>query len=218
MAKDIAIFGAGGLGREVACLIRDINEACYDEDCRYNFIGFFDDNVAKGTQISSFGVVLGNTEDINNWPKDLDVSIAIGNPTALKLVSGQITNPLVSFPNLIHPSVYYGAQETISFGKGNIVQGGCAFTCDIKIGNFNVFNGSVVLGHDCEIGNYNVIMPSRISGTVRIGECNLIGVGSIVLQQLRVGNDVKLGAGSVLMTHPKDNSTYIGNPARIFKY
>ena len=69
------------------------------------------------------------------------------------------------------------------------------------------------------IGDYNAMMSDiRISGEVTIGNENLIGVGSIILQQMKIGNGVHLGAGAVLMTKPKDNSTYLGNPAKLFKY
>ena len=37
--KDIAIYGAGGFGREVACLLNAINA----NDAIWNLIGFFDD-------------------------------------------------------------------------------------------------------------------------------------------------------------------------------
>ena len=58
-------------------------------------------------------------------------------------------------------------------------------------------------------------MPAtRISGEVTIGELNFFGVGSIVLQQLKIGNNVRVGAGSVLMTKPKDGNLYIGVPAK----
>ena len=40
------------------------------------------------------------------------------------------------------------------------------------------------------------------------------GVGSIVIQQIKIGHNIRLGAGSVLMTKPKDGFLYIGNPAR----
>ena len=40
----------------------------------------------------------------------------------------------------------------------------------------------------------------------------------IILQQLIIGNNIRLGAGSVLMTKPKDGNLYIGNPAKKFKY
>ena len=38
--KDIAIYGAGGFGREVASLIKRINRI----ENQWNFVGFFDDD------------------------------------------------------------------------------------------------------------------------------------------------------------------------------
>ena len=43
--ENIAIYGFGGLGREVACLLNNINKI-YSE---WNLIGFFDDGVVFGT-------------------------------------------------------------------------------------------------------------------------------------------------------------------------
>lgn len=65
--RDIAIFGAGGLGKEVACLINRINSAYDDAKDRWQLIGFFDNEVKKGTQISHFGKVLGGMDELNRW-------------------------------------------------------------------------------------------------------------------------------------------------------
>ena len=40
--KDIAIYGAGGFGREIACLIQMINKS--EKKPKWNIVGFFDDN------------------------------------------------------------------------------------------------------------------------------------------------------------------------------
>ncbi len=73
--KDIAIFGAGGFGREVACLIDRINQ----NEPTWNFIGFFDDNLSlKGKMISHYGPCLGGTEDLNNYKDELAVTIPKG--------------------------------------------------------------------------------------------------------------------------------------------
>lgn len=217
MAKDIAIFGAGGLGREVACLIRDINEACYDEDCRYNFIGFFDDNVAKGTQISHYGKVLGGLDALNAWTTDLEVAIAVGSPAAMFAITSRINNPKVNYPNLIHPDFAIIDPEEFVIGKGNIIKGRCEAAPNVTIGDFNCLIRDVVLGHDSRIGNCNILMPNvYICGEVEVGDKNLFGIGSIVLQQLKVGNDVHVGAGAVIFTNPTDGCTYLGNPARKF--
>ena len=210
--KDIAIYGAGGFGREVACLIKRINE----ETPTWNLIGFFDDDLKlKGQMISHFGPCLGGIEELNTYSKELYVTLPIGNPKVVKNLVAKIQNPHISFPNLIRPGFQVSDPESFSIGKGNIIQSNCSVSCDVTIGDFNVFNGSVVLGHDVTIGSYNTFMPAvRVSGEVKIGTCNFFGVGSIILQQIKVGDNVRLGAGSVLMTKPKDGCLYMGNPAK----
>ena len=85
----------------------------------------------------------------------------------------------------------------------------------MTIGDFNIFNGYIPVGHDATIGNYNVIMPScNISGGVVFGDCNFMGVGSVVLQYLKIGNKTRIGTHSVIMRNTKDNYLYVGNPAR----
>ena len=213
--KNIAIYGAGGFGREVACLINKINAV----EPTWNLVGFFDDGVEKDTQISHFGPVLGGMQELNAWQYQINVVVAIGNPNTVKKVVEKIDNANVEFPNLFHPSTDFLDKESFSIGMGNIVQSNCIFSCDVKIGNFNVFNGSVVLGHDVSMGSFNTLMPAvRVSGGVSMGDCNFFGVNSMILQLLKIKDNVRLAAGSVLMTKPKENSLYMGVPAKREKF
>ncbi len=215
--KDIAIYGAGGLAKEIASLIERINN---NENDKWRLIGFFDDNEELwGHDVSHYGKVLGGLDALNHWIKPLDIAIAIGNPTDILRVRKRIVNKMVMFPNIISPWLRFADKRSFSIGEGNIIQGTCWASNDVTIGNFNLLNGDIVIGHDVTIGDYNVFMPDiRISGEVSFGNENLIGVGSIILQQLKIGNQVHLGAGAVLFTKPKDGNTYIGNPAKIFRY
>ena len=214
--KRIAVYGAGGLGREVAGGINRINKANGDQ---WEFVGFFDDNIPAGTQVSHFGKVIGGMDDLNKLDEPMALAIAVGQPRTRKLIRESITNPNITFPNLIAPSFRILDPQTVSIGEGNIIQDNCSVTCDVTIGSFNVFNGSNVMGHDVEIGNYNVMMPGvHLSGAVQVKDCNMLGVDSVVLQRVKIGNNITLGAGSVLMTKPKDNCTYIGVPAKKFDF
>lgn len=212
MIKEIAIFGAGGYGREIACLINIINRV----EHTWNLIGFFDDDVSlRGKQISHFGPYLGGMSELNVWNKPLAVVVAVGSPKAVKSIVERVENPNIAFPNIIHPNFTIIDPETFNIGKGNIIQSGCSVSCDVSIGDFNTFNGTVVFGHDSKVGDFNSFMPDiRVSGEVTVGNCNFFGVGSIILQQIKVGNNVKVGAGSVLMTKPKDGNLYMGVPAK----
>lgn len=214
--KDIAIYGAGGFGREVACLINIINK----ENPSWNLIGFFDDDPElSGENISHYGQCLGGIKDLNAYNKEISIVVAIGTPSIIKNIVEKVNNPHVSYPNLIHPSIDYSDFESFKIGKGNIIQAHCTMSCDVTLGDFNMLNGSVVLGHDVKVGSFNAIMPAvRVSGEVTIGDENFFGVGSIVLQQLKIGNKTRLSAGSVLVTKPKEGQLYIGNPARMFKF
>lgn len=210
--KDIAIYGAGGFGREIACVLKRINK----ETPTWNLIGFFDDVNDKGSH-NEYGEILGGINDLNQWNKELNVLIAIATSSARKDLFEKIKNEKIEFPNLLY-AFSCADTENYSLGKGNIVLD-TFFSCNVTIGDFNVFNGGDVLGHDVSMESYNTVMPgTRISGNVSIGDTNFFGVGAIILQKLKIGNGVRVGAGSVLMRNAKDNYLYIGNPAKKFEY
>ena len=212
---DIAIYGAGGFGKEVACLIGRINAQGGD----WHLVGFFDDSKPAGTPVSRYGMVLGGMDKIMQATEPLAVAIAINDNKAVRRIREGITNPVITFPNLIDPSLFLVDEQMVTMGEGNIIQNGCMISCDVTIGSFNLINDHVVVGHDNVIGDFNGLMPgAHLSGGITIGNNNLLGVASVVLQGMTIGNGVTLGANSVLMTQPRDNSTYLGVPARKFDF
>ena len=212
--KKIAIYGAGGFGREVACLIQKINEKTPEWD----IIGFFDDGIEKGTK-NEYGVVLGGINEVNEYPDNLAIAVAIASPKIVEKIVSNITSPKIYYPNIIAPDVIYLDEKNMSIGKGNIICIGCSLSCNVHLGDFNILNGFISIGHDTVIHDYNAFMPDvKISGEVKIGNRNFFGVGSIVLQQLSIGNDTVIGANSLILRKTKDGMTYIGNPAKIINY
>ena len=207
--KDIAIYGAGGFGREIACLIRQINNV----EPQWKFIGFFDDGIPK-CERNEYGTVLGGINDLNLWKKSISIVMAIGSPLTVKVLADKISNPNVSFPNIIAPTTLFLDRNSVKMGHGNVICNRCTISCNVTIGDFNIFNGYIPVGHDAIIGNYNVFMPSvNVSGGVEIDNCNFFGVQSVVLQYQNVGSNVRIGANSVVMRTAKDGNLYMGNPA-----
>jgi sugar O-acyltransferase (sialic acid O-acetyltransferase NeuD family) len=213
MNKKIAIYGAGGFGKEVCCIINKINE----QKPQWDVIGFFDDGLPIGSQISNFGKILGGLEVLNSWNEEINIVFAIGNPSIIKSIVEKLTNTKINFPNIIHPESFFADIPSLKIGKGNVIVRGCSYSCDVEIGDFNQFNSISSLAHDCKVGSFNIFMPLvRVSGGAKIGDLNLFGIGSVILQNIKIGNNTRISAGSYLMRNTKDGFLYAGNPAKKF--
>ncbi|MBB3185967.1 serine acetyltransferase [Microbacter margulisiae] len=211
--QDIAIYGFGGFGREIACVLNAINKI----NSTWHLIGYFDDGVKAGTA-NRYGKVLGNMDTLNSHDKRLAVILAIASPSTIALLTGKINNSNIYFPNIIAPNVLFFDRDSFSIGIGNYIGFGGRISCDVSMENFNFLNGCVSLGHDVSLKNFNMLQPDvRISGETAIGDSNFFGVRSTVLQGLNIGNEVRIGVNSVVMRNTKDGFTYFGNPAKIIK-
>ena len=212
--KDIAIYGAGGFGREVACVLKCINEV----KPTWNLVGFFDDGKQLGIQ-TEFGPVLGGMTQLNSYETSLSVVFAIGSPRTVSALRNKVISDKIDFPNIIAPDVKFLDKEHLEMGEGNLFCLGCTVTCNVRIGSFNRFNGYITIGHDVQLGDYNAVMPgSRISGEVKMGNYNFVGVNAAILQGVTIGDDTVVGANSVIIRDTKDGVTYIGNPAKKFSF
>lgn len=211
--KDIAIFGAGGFGREVLTLINDINKV----ENTWNIVGFFDDGYKKGDVINGV-TVLGTTKDLNAWNKRISVVLAIGNPIIKKKIINNINNQYVDYPTIIHPSVLVGDINYVKIGKGCIICANNIITTNIEIKDFVILNLACTVGHDTIIGNYASFMPTcNISGEVIINDSVYCGTGVKIINQIEIGGNSIIGAGAVVTTSQPDNCTIVGIPAKVIK-
>ena len=206
--KKLAVYGAGGLGRETALLIEQINHARPS----FKMVGFFDDGMAVGTVVDKWKV-LGGLQQLNESVTAFDVILAIADTSVRKSVVQKIISPKVNFPTLIHPTCIQG-DERNHFGKGCILTAGVILTTGIHLGDFVIVNLSTTIGHDVVLGKFSTVMPGcNISGNVRIGEGCLIGTGAKILQNLSIGKQCNVGAGAVVTHNFPDGKTIIGIPA-----
>ncbi len=208
--NNIAIYGAGGFGKEILCLINLINSI----KPTWNVIGFYDDNINKKHSYI-FGLkILGGLEELNKYDKTLSLVFSIGNPTIVKNIVHNFNNSNILFPNIISPDCIFLDEKSASLGHGNLIMPQSLISCNVTIGDFNLMNCGTSIGHDSMIGSFNSFMSySKISGEVNIGDSNYFGACSLVLQQIKIGNNTVIGASSVIMRNTEDENTYLGNPA-----
>ena len=214
--RDLYIIGSGGLGKEVFCVITDINNNGSPE---YDFKGFIDyQSAVNEISIGNVKFPVIDEDDFLSTVLASDnicLAIGIGSPKSIQKVSRKFKD--YQFPNLIHPN-FIGQMEAINMGKGNVITAGNIFTCDITIGNFNYVNLACTVGHDSIIGSFNVINPGcNISGGVKIGDLNLLGTNATILQYLSIGDYNILGAGGVLTKGIENNQVFVGSPAKFLK-
>lgn len=210
----LAILGSGGFAREVATIIHAINA----KTPTYNLIGYIDNRIAKGTLINGLPVI-GSDEEINKTPIPISIVTAFGEPDLKEKVYKKYTNPLVSFPTIIHPNVILGDMPYIKVGKGCIICAGCILTTNIEIKDFVTLNLSCTVGHDVTIGSFSSFMPScNISGEVNIEEKVYCGTGVKIINQTNIRSHSIIGAGAVVTRDIPANCTAVGVPAKPIKY
>jgi sugar O-acyltransferase (sialic acid O-acetyltransferase NeuD family) len=209
---ELFIVGTQGLAKEAAQLARRIDP----QAGRWVTIHYVTHEPSLIGDGRPFGTVDTLDEALQTRQVPADVVIGIGNPHLRQRLSEKLrSNPALSFPNLIHPSVELDS-KLVQVGVGNMITQGVVLTCDIVLGDFNLLNWNVTVGHDCRIGSYNVINPgSSVSGHVTIGDACLVGTGARILEGRTMADGVKLGAGAVLTrSTPTSGGTYLGVPAR----
>lgn len=204
--KDIAIIGAGGLGKELAVLIQQINAVTPE----WNIVGFYDDQVLQPVINLP---VLGSPENLNSVSKELAVVIAIGNPLVKQKIASGLVNPNLYFPSLVHPDTTIGLN--IKLGEGSVITAGCRLTVDITLGKHVLLNLNSTIGHDVTIGDFSSIMPGvHLSGFVQLGTGVMVGTGASILQNLKVGDFARVGAGAMVTADVNKSATVTGIPAR----
>lgn len=211
--RKIAIIGAGGFGREVKSLINDINIVTPT----FEFIGYYDDNIDKSTIINGFPV-LGNLNDLNDYPEGIEIAVGIGIPAVKAKIIGRLSNPNITFATLIHPSAMIGMDD-ITIGRGTVICAGNILTCNIRIGDFVTLNLMCTVGHDTIVEEYSSFMPSvNISGEVLIHKQVYVGTGAKIINQLEIGESTTVGAGAVVSKSLPAFCTAVGIPAKPIKF
>jgi sugar O-acyltransferase (sialic acid O-acetyltransferase NeuD family) len=211
--RPLVLVGAGGLGREIALLVSQLNEAGAAWDLR----GIYDDRRPASPTVGGLPY-LGTVADLNTIASPHAVAVAVGSSAGRAAVVDRLTSPNLSFPALVHPAVGLQPAQRVTLGAGCLIQRGCILTCDITLGRFVLLNLGCTVGHDAVLENFCSLMPhANVGGGAHLEAGVYLGTNATVIQQVRVGAQTTVGAGAVVVRDLPAGCTAVGVPAKAIK-
>ena len=207
--EKVVIIGASGHGRVISDILKQSSE--------YNLIGFIDSYKNPGSKILEYEV-LGSEETLVTLFKESGISkgiIGIGDNYTRKQMALKIQGlvPDFQFINAVHPGAVIS--KYISLGNGICVMAGAVVNPGTKIGDHCIVNTKSSIGHDCDIMEFSSVAPGvTVGGHVYLGALSALSIGTIVRNNIRIGENTLIGAGSLVLQDFEDNIVAYGNPAK----
>jgi sugar O-acyltransferase (sialic acid O-acetyltransferase NeuD family) len=208
--KKLAIIGAGDLGQLVTH---------HAPACGFEVAGFFDDFKTKGSQVNSYPILGAISEVLSNYnDKVFDVLfVAIGyNHFEFRRQIFEELSAKIEMATLIHPSCF--VDESCIVGRGVFLLPGSSLDRNVTISENVLINIGCTIAHDSMVGAHSFLSPSvSLAGFVRIGECCNLGIGTIVIDGLKINSYVQTGGGTVIINSISERGLYVGNPSRFIR-
>lgn len=217
----IILVGAGGQGKEVVQLIRDINRIKFTWD----ILGFVDDCSEKiGQYVNEVKVITSIDLLPTLIDEDTFIFISMGGSELRRKIGISIRSSIEKnsihkprFAILIHPSAVVA--DNVQISEGSLISALTIVSTNVVVEQFVLINYGSTIGHDCRINDFATISPGcRLSGNVNVGDTAEIGSGTTIIQNMSIGSSSIIGAGSTVIDNIPDHCTAVGAPTRIIKY
>jgi sugar O-acyltransferase (sialic acid O-acetyltransferase NeuD family) len=208
----MVIIGAKGLAKEVLEIF--VLRAQLDE------LYFFDDLSADlpSMLFDRFKILRSHAEVGEVFRShDSSFTLGLGNPELrfkmaklFKSLGGRLTSA-------ISPQAAIGSFGN-RIGEGCTILPQAVITNGVTIGEGCLINPHASISHDAVIGDFVEISPgARVTGHSKIDSFSRLGTNAVILPKIRVGINVTVGAGTVVVKDTSDNVVVVGAPARQIK-
>jgi sugar O-acyltransferase (sialic acid O-acetyltransferase NeuD family) len=212
LAKEnrLAIFGAGGSGREVAWLAQQ----CWGEEVKLAFV--IDEETPPEGVLNGIPI-LQLREFAERYPGTPTV-IAIGDSVLRERCVQKCAAAGLTFASLVHPRVE--VSRWVTLGEGTIICAGSIVTTNIALGRHVAVNIDCTISHDTSIGDFTTLSPGvHLAGWVTLGRRVSLGTAAVVKNGARgrpivIGDDAIIGAGACVIGDIEPNAKVAGVPAR----
>jgi sugar O-acyltransferase (sialic acid O-acetyltransferase NeuD family) len=200
----VAIIGGGDLGQLIAHHV--------EHDSNDQFVGFFDDGM-----LPSHDQCLGVIDSVLiKFKEKLFDKLLIGigyrhfkfREEVFELM--KLSIPLARF---IHSSCY--VDSTVSISPGCVLMPGCILDKGVVLEDNVLLNTGCVIAHDSTIGAHSFWGPAvHCSGYVCTGRKCYCGIGTTIIDNISLCDNVQTGAGAVVVSDILEPGLYLGVPAK----
>lgn len=204
--KKLVLIGAGAHAHVIIQILKEIDE--------YEIVGCLDNREGYCRDIP----IIGDDSRLQElYNKDVQYAfVAIGNNKVRARIIKRCKEIGYTVPVL--KSTYSIIANDVSIGEGTVVMPGAIINTGTIIGDGCIINTRASIDHDNRIDNYVHIAPGvTISGSSYVGVCSFLGTGSSVIDKVRIGSNVMVGAGAVVVRDIEEACTVVGVPARRIK-
>lgn len=206
--KELLIIGARGFGR----VVYDLALECIKSGLNFKIKGFLDDDANALNGYEGYPSIISSVENYNISENDVFIC-ALGTPVYKKKYVDIIASKGGHFISLVHPTAALGRNAVL--GEGCIICLNTNIGQDVKLGNFVTLDGYSSVGHDASVGDYSHIGAySFAAGYVHIESGVVVHPGAKIVPHKRIGRDSIIGVGSVVISNVREGSTVFGNPAK----
>ncbi len=204
------IFGAGGLGVEVADIWRRARLSGTGEQ-----LLFIDDFKAGSGCVTDVKVV-SLTQAASDYAGHSFV-IALGEPADRARLWGQLKQlGLVPRGSLADPGSIVSNHATV--GAGTIISQFTTVAARAVVGENVSLNVASIVGHDVTVEDHCVISSMvNLGGASTIRTGSYVGMGAIIKEKITIGANSIIGMGAVVHTDIPDGVIAVGNPARVVR-
>jgi sugar O-acyltransferase (sialic acid O-acetyltransferase NeuD family) len=207
MGEPIVILGAGGHGRALIALLRDLGT--------YEIAGVVD--AAAPGVAPPLGVPVLGDEAVLPGLRRAGVGlacIAIGDNRARLAAAARFLALGFALPPLLHPSVIRAAGAVAE--EGAVALPRAVLGAGARLGRLAILNTGAILEHDSVLEEGAHAGPGAVPpGGVRVGACALIGAGAACRPYVAVGAGAVVGVGAAVTEDVAEGTTVGGVPARV---
>ncbi len=117
---------------------------------------------------------------------------------------------------IFHPTAFVDLSANLENPYGTNISPNALIDKDSHVGAYATIANNTTVGHDALVGRFcSLFSNSLVGGECVLGDCVEVGSGASINHGVRVGANCKIAMGAAVFKDMPDNSSAVGNPARI---